>query len=119
MTKSARKRRGKPAHGRRLSTAACNREERQTASPARYAFVVSLCNITDYYGKGGEMQLDRALRLKRTLHAVGSTIDTIAFVHGYSAHSITRLRTAGWDVRDMTAIDVSGLLQPILEPMAG
>ena len=86
------------------SRPSCSRATHGKATSAgvqaeRFAFVVSLCNQTDYYGKGGEAQLQRAINLLATLRALHSKIEPIAIVHSFSALSISRLVAAGWHVR--------------------
>ena len=95
------------------------REPSHPQKPERYALVISLCNTSDFYGGDGTAQLDRAIKLKRSLQVVGSAIETIAFAHGFAADGVARLADNGWQVRDVSGMVLSKLLRPILEPETG
>lgn len=119
------------ANGRRLAddtsaSGVCNHgPDRQPAPPLassateRYAFAVSLCNTTDYYGSAGRLQVDRALGLLKSLKYVGSKIEPIAFSHSYSPSSVRRLTDAGWHVHDVSHMPLNAMLRPILGPEEG
>lgn len=101
------------------STTCSRRGDDNGDKEERYAFVVSLCNTTDYYGSSGHAQIGRAINLVRSLHAVGSTIDAIAFVHGYTSDGRALLADAGWRTVDVSHLHMGSLLQPILAPRTG
>lgn len=67
------------------------------ASALRFALVAFVCNGTSYGGPLAHQHLARALRFRRHLRKLGSTLPTLAITHGYDATSLRALRRAGWD----------------------
>ena len=84
-----------------------------------YAFVTTICNMTDYQNNTGDVQIERVLNLQRSLKQQNSSVKTLLLAHGYTYSAKAMLRRAGWDVRDTSHVNLAGLFTPILEPKLG
>ena len=87
----------------------------------RFAVVAFVCNGTSNGGSRAEVQLSRAIRLRRVLRRLRSDVETVAITHGFfdqaSASSLSRV---GWQVRDVSSsVDHTRLIRPIGSIAAG
>ena len=93
----------------------------RTASTAlRFAVVAFVCNGTSSGGPLAELQLSRAIRLRRVLRRLRSEVDTVAVTHGFDPASVSALSRVGWVVRDVSSsVDHTRLIRPIGSIAAG
>ena len=82
--------------------------------------VVFICNGgNDHYGNPPTEQIIRALRLRRSLTRLKTSIRTVAVVHGYDEVSVHALKAVGWEVRDVTHVDATAIMKQIPHEAAG
>ena len=87
-----------------------------------FALVSFVCNGSATGGPPASETLSHALRLRHGLLRLGSSVTTVAVVHGYSDESLAVLRRSGWDqVHDVSqrVRDLSRLMRPIGSLAAG
>ncbi len=86
----------------------------------RLAFVVFICNGgADHYGNPSTEQIVRALRLRRSLARLQSTLRTVAVVHGYDNVSLAALRHVGWEVRDISGVAAGAIMRQVRRETIG
>ena len=71
------------------------------------------------YGNPPTEQIIRAIRLRRSLERIQSSIATVAVVHGYDAMSVDALRQVGWDVRDISHVDATAIMRQVPRESVG
>ena len=92
-----------------LSCGTCPALKRQS-----FALVVFICNGgNDHYGNPPTEQIVRALRLRRSLSRLQTSIATVAVTHGYDAGSLAALRKVGWEVHDISGVDAAAIMRQV------
>ena len=76
------------------------------SSSADMAVVVPICNMsTDYEGNNAQLQVVRAQLLATSLRSHGSNLTLVALVYGLKHPAMRRLRNAGFEIDDRSALD--------------